>query len=227
MPAVEFVDFYEVLQVSPKAEMETIKRVHQILSLKYQLAATDNNPTGVFSQLQEAAATLLDPERRAAYDQLRLAQPVAQTPVTRTDAPPPAAVSTAKVLEDTLPTPEASATETPATGAPPAANLDPGRFMQGLDINEEKRRRAGLVEVCYRQRILKPRQPALSMKQLEDGLELTVSDLEASLWYLKENDLIRVSDAGNFSISVRGMNAVEGGFIRFADAHFDMKGFGG
>mgnify|MGYP000437794004 CR=1 FL=1 len=87
-------------------------------------------------------------------------------------------------------------------------------------------RRAGLMEICYRQRILKPRTPALSVKQLEDGLELTVTELEGSLWYLKETDLIRVSDAGNFALSVKGINAIEGGFVKFAEGIFDMKGFG-
>ena len=217
MPAAEFVDLYEVLQLSPNAEKDTIKRVHQILSLKYQLAAPENNAVAYFSLLQQAAATLLDHETRAAYDRERLERLTTGAPVVLTDAPPAAPAATP------------SAVAVPVAPVPTIHSapdkLDPRRFMEGLNIDEEKRRRAGLMEICYRQRILKPRQPALSIKLLEDGLALTVDDLEGPLWYLKETDLIRVSDAGNFAISVRGMNAIEGGYVNFAECRFDMKSF--
>ena len=226
MPAAEFVDLYEILQVSPNAEKDTIKRVHQMLSLKYQLAAPENNAVAYFSQLQQAAATLLDSETRAAYDQQRLAHlGSVPKPVVPVEATPVVEGAPASVVETPAPPPPPQAVEVNEEEG--KTLRDPGRFMEGLDIREEKRRRAGLVEICYRQRILKPRQPALSVKQLEDGLELTVDELEASLWFLKETDMIRVSDAGNYSISVRGMNAVEGGFVSFAECLFDMKAFNG
>ena len=79
MAAAEFTDLYEILQVSPNAEKDTIKRVHQMLSLKYQLAAPENNAVAYFAKLQEAAATLLDSQTRAAYDLSRqLASPPVQ-----------------------------------------------------------------------------------------------------------------------------------------------------
>ncbi len=231
MPAAEFTDLYEVLQVSPKAEKDTIKRVHQILSLKYQLAAPENNAVAYFSELQKAAATLLDNEARAKYDVERLAWLAKSAPCVPSDvladAPEPEVVAPVEVLEAPVPVPALPPVLAPVLGAPAhTGKLDPRRFMEGLQIGEEKRRRAGLMEICYRQRILKPRTPALSVKQLEDGLELTVTELEGSLWYLKETDLIRVSDAGNFALSVKGINAIEGGFVNFAEGIFDMKSFG-
>lgn len=226
MPSAEFVDLYEILQVSPHAEKDTIKRVHQILSLKYQLAAPENNAVAYFAQLQQAAATLLDSKTRAAYDLERQAHLSVQAP----SAPSPEAVRSAAASTAPQPVPAPPPPAEPVTPTAPEAPAAPaarstGRFMEGLDIDGEKRRRAGLIEICYRQRILKPRQPALSVKQLEDGMELTVDELEASLWYLKETDLVRVSDAGNYAVTVRGMNAIEGGFVSFAEGRFDMKGF--
>jgi len=231
MPAAEFVDLYEVLQVSPKAEKDTIKRVHQILSLKYQLAAPENNAVAYFSELQKAAATLLDNEARTKYDAERSAWLAKSAPTVCTDAladaPTPAPVAPPQVLEAPVPAEAAGPVPAAVPQAPVhTGKLDPRRFMEGLNVAEEKRRRAGLMEICYRQRILKPRTPALSVKQLEDGLELTVTELEGSLWYLKETDLIRVSDAGNFALSVKGINAIEGGFVNFAEGIFDMKSFG-
>lgn len=239
MPAAEFVDLYEVLQLSPNAERDTIKRVHQMLSLKYQLAAPENYSAAQFSLLQQAAATLLDVGSRAAYDlerQARLTPPPSLPPVTTANEPATAApVVETKVVEVPVPTSGGPAAEppTPSTATAEAgegddaAALDPRRFMDGLDIDKEKRTRAALVEICYRQRLLKPRLPALSVKQLEDGLGLPVEKFDASLWYLKETDLLRVSDAGNFSITVRGMNAVEGGFVSLAEGRFNMNGFVG
>ena len=223
MAAAEFTDLYEILQVSPNAEKDTIKRVHQMLSLKYQLAAPENNAVAYFAQLQEAAATLLDSQTRAAYDLERLARQPAPA-LAASDASGPVRVSPVAAPEKVgdLPVPAAPTSE--ATSASEAGALNPGRFREGLEINEQKRRRAGLMEICYQQRILKPRMPALSMKQLEDGMSLTVHDLEGPLWYLKETDLIRVSDAGNYAVSVRGMNAIEAGLISFAECRFDYSG---
>ncbi len=38
-----FIDFYEVLQISPTAELETIRRVYRLLALRYH---PDNNESG-------------------------------------------------------------------------------------------------------------------------------------------------------------------------------------
>jgi len=64
----QFVDRYEVLQLSPNATAETIERVYRLLAKRYH---PDNQETGNadrFSELLEAYQTLSDPERRAAYD---------------------------------------------------------------------------------------------------------------------------------------------------------------
>lgn len=63
-----FVDYYEVLQVNPRAEAATISRVYRHLAKRYH---PDNAETGdrrKFDELAEAHETLTDPEKRAAYD---------------------------------------------------------------------------------------------------------------------------------------------------------------
>lgn len=63
-----FVDYYEILQVSPKADSETIERVFRLLAKRYH---TDNQRTGdadKFTMLSEAYQVLSQPEKRAAYD---------------------------------------------------------------------------------------------------------------------------------------------------------------
>jgi hypothetical protein len=62
------IDYYDVLQISPKAEMETIHRVFRIMALRFH---PDNPQTGdveEFIRLKTAYAVLSDAIRRAEYD---------------------------------------------------------------------------------------------------------------------------------------------------------------
>ena len=66
--AGEDLDYYEVLQVSRRADGDTIRRVFHVLAQRYH---PDNKETGndkLFRQVVEANAVLSDPERRAAHD---------------------------------------------------------------------------------------------------------------------------------------------------------------
>ncbi|MBI5085997.1 MAG: DnaJ domain-containing protein [Acidobacteria bacterium] len=61
-------DLYEVLQVNPRANADTIHRVYRMLAQRYH---PDNRETGseeVFKRITEAYNVLGDPARRAAYD---------------------------------------------------------------------------------------------------------------------------------------------------------------
>jgi hypothetical protein len=63
-----FTDYYELLQLSPKADAETVHRVYRMLA---QRLHPDNPSTGseeVFKRLLEAYRVLSDPEQRAGYD---------------------------------------------------------------------------------------------------------------------------------------------------------------
>jgi len=68
MEAGKFVDYYELLQISPNAEQETITRVYRILAARFH---PDNPHTGdaeKFQLLTRAYHVLSDPNRRAEYD---------------------------------------------------------------------------------------------------------------------------------------------------------------
>jgi curved DNA-binding protein CbpA len=63
-----FVDYYEVLQVNPRADTETISRVFRHLAKRYH---PDNPASGDrqrFDSLTEAHEILTNAEKRAAYD---------------------------------------------------------------------------------------------------------------------------------------------------------------
>ena len=68
MSDCDFVDFYEVLQVSSSAEPETIHRVYRLLAQRWH---PDNRETGdveKFRAVHNAYLVLSDPERRAQFD---------------------------------------------------------------------------------------------------------------------------------------------------------------
>ncbi len=61
-------DYYEILQVSPRAEQETIDRVYRLMAKKLH---PDNHSTGdaeKFHELTDAYRLLSDAEKRQAYD---------------------------------------------------------------------------------------------------------------------------------------------------------------
>lgn len=63
-----FIDYYEILQLSQRADQETIERVYRLLAKRYH---PDNKNTGdaqKFDELVKAYRALSDPERRADYD---------------------------------------------------------------------------------------------------------------------------------------------------------------
>jgi hypothetical protein len=67
-PSAEELDYYEFLQIHPKAEPDTVHRVYRILAQRYH---PDNQETGndqLFRALVTAYRVLADPVQRAAYD---------------------------------------------------------------------------------------------------------------------------------------------------------------
>jgi hypothetical protein len=68
MSSDDRMDHYETLQVSTRADLDTIERVFRHLAKRFH---PDNSETGDperFSQIVTAYRTLSDPEKRAAYD---------------------------------------------------------------------------------------------------------------------------------------------------------------
>jgi curved DNA-binding protein CbpA len=66
--ADDFNDYYEILQISPNAQMETVQRVYRLLALHYHPDNKDTGNVEMFNRVLDAYKVLSDPERRAAYD---------------------------------------------------------------------------------------------------------------------------------------------------------------
>src|SRR5580658_690087 len=74
------VNYYDLFQINPRAELETIERVYRLLAARYH---PDNQNTGDperFKVLCEAYAVLRDPAKRKEYDrqfEIRQTEPLA------------------------------------------------------------------------------------------------------------------------------------------------------
>jgi len=75
------VNYYDLLQINPRAEIETIERVYRILALRYH---PDNQQTGDaerFRVLSEAYQILRDPAKRKEYDRQFEMNPAGPLPI--------------------------------------------------------------------------------------------------------------------------------------------------
>lgn len=61
-------DLYEILQVSPKADFDTIHRIYRMLAQRYHPDHQETGDETKFHRLLEAYQTLSDLDKRAAYD---------------------------------------------------------------------------------------------------------------------------------------------------------------
>jgi hypothetical protein len=62
------LDCYEIMQLSPNADADTVNRVYRILAQRYHPDSSGTGNKEIFLKLCEAHQILSDPERRARYD---------------------------------------------------------------------------------------------------------------------------------------------------------------
>ena len=72
-PGSDGVDYYEALQISPNADMETIHRVYRLMAARFHPDNPATGDTERFLLLREAYHVLTDPEQRATYDSVNTA----------------------------------------------------------------------------------------------------------------------------------------------------------
>ncbi|PBB84127.1 J domain-containing protein [Mesorhizobium sp. WSM3876] len=63
-----FIDYYELLEISPRANSETIERIFRYFAMRYHPDNRDTGDEARFSEIVEAHNTLKDPVKRARYD---------------------------------------------------------------------------------------------------------------------------------------------------------------
>lgn len=83
MPA----DYYEILQISPNADQEIVRRIYKIQAQRFHPDNLESGDAEMFKRIAEAYEILSDPDRRTAYDRdRRIRRPV---PEPELEAPSP------------------------------------------------------------------------------------------------------------------------------------------
>jgi curved DNA-binding protein CbpA len=68
MEASGFTDYYEILEISPNANSDTIERIFRYLAMRYHPDNRDTGDARRFSEILEAHNALKEPVTRAQYD---------------------------------------------------------------------------------------------------------------------------------------------------------------
>jgi curved DNA-binding protein len=68
MPDDQTIDYYEVLQISPNADADTVQRVFRLLAQRFHPDNAESGDADRFRALHDAYSVLSVPERRAQYD---------------------------------------------------------------------------------------------------------------------------------------------------------------
>ncbi len=68
MKSAEFIDYYEVLEVSPNANSETIEKIFRYLAHRHHPDVSPDSDKTRFTRMVDAYNTLTNAESRAAYD---------------------------------------------------------------------------------------------------------------------------------------------------------------
>jgi curved DNA-binding protein CbpA len=84
------LDYYEVLQISPNADQETVHRVYRIQAQRFHPDNRESGDAARFRSIADAYQVLGDPRSRASYD-LQLGVTRARTTPEPSAEPPPAA----------------------------------------------------------------------------------------------------------------------------------------
>jgi hypothetical protein len=100
-------DLYDVLGVPGTASEAEIRRAFRALAKKYHPDVNPGSPDAArrFVEVGNAAETLLDPRRRASYDQSRTPGAPAGPPASAPKPPPPSASQAARTPPPTAPEP--------------------------------------------------------------------------------------------------------------------------
>ncbi len=166
MPDSDFIDYYELLQISPNAEVETINRVYKMLATRYHPDNTETGDLARFLLLNQAYETLADAGLRSSYNALYEEHKVQ-----------------------------------------PIGLFETKEFSIGVD--GEANRRMGILCLLYNRRRSNPDDPGLSLLEFEAMMSFAREHLLFTMWYLKEQGLLRSDDNSDFVITGVGVDYVE------------------
>jgi len=181
MEAQSFVDYYEVLQLTPGASAGAIAHRFRYLARRYH---PDNQTTGdrsKFDAIVEAHDVLKDKARRAQYheDHQHHLPPFWEQPAD----------------ESAHAEPESS-----------ADTSDRESFIDGFGIDRDISIQNNLLSLLYLRRRRNIREPGMGDAELEHLTGCPPEHLEFHIWYLKAKGWIATGEDGLLAITIDGVD---------------------
>ncbi|HEY4030583.1 MAG TPA: J domain-containing protein [Caulobacteraceae bacterium] len=179
MDALTFVNYYEILEVSPSASAEAIEHSFRHLARRYH---PDNQATGDrsrFDLVVTAHKVLKDPGKRAQYH------------LEHKNYLPPFWLSE----DDTL-----------ANEANGQAVHGEGVFIDGSGIDRDLSIQNNILILLYLRRRQNIREPGIGDAELERLTGCPPEHLEFHIWYLKAKSWIATGEDGLLSITIDGVD---------------------
>jgi curved DNA-binding protein CbpA len=180
METGDFIDYYEILNVTPRANVESIEHNFRQLARRYH---PDNQSTGDrarFDLILQAHGILRDPEKRARYHDEHH-----QQLSSRWDLKSGAA---------------------DAGDAPGGANGDGARMGDDFGIERDVDVQNRLLTMLYVRRRTNIKDPGIGDAELERLSSCPPEHLEFHLWYLKEKGWIKRTEEGRLTITIDGVD---------------------
>jgi curved DNA-binding protein CbpA len=180
MEPQNFINYYQVLNLTPRATAEQIDREFRQLARRYH---PDNQTTGdraKFDAIVQAHDVLKDPIQRAQYhedfrDQLPLFG--------------------RRAGDDVEPKDEGS----------PAAD-DANAFFEGVGIDRDSSVQNNILVLLYFRRRQNPREPGIGDAELERLSGCPPEHLEFHIWYLKHKKWVATGEDGLLAITIDGVD---------------------
>jgi len=181
MEVQSFVNYYEILELSPTASAEAIDHRFRHLARRYH---PDNLTTGDrsrFDSVIEAHKLLKDPARRAQYHEEHK-----------------------NYLPPYFPSPgeDAGGSEAEVGGE----TNDGNSFFDGSGIDRDVAIQNNLLTLLYLRRRRNIREPGIGDAELERLSGCPPEHLEFHIWYLKAKGWIATGEDGLFAITIEGVD---------------------
>ena len=190
----EFVDYFEVLQLSPNAELGEVEAAFQSLARPFEDSKKAGNPEA-FQKLFTAYRVLGDRELRAAYEADYRTQKSPAEVSPKQERPP--------------------SWQTSGQGSPQDSNRPRQRSgtNEGQSIVAALKKDAQDVRLCmldalYKKRINDFDHPGMTILEIERSSGYPRDRLHVAAWYLREKRFIQ-PDNSRYAITVEGMDEYE------------------
>jgi curved DNA-binding protein CbpA len=177
-------DYYEVLNVSPRAHPLVIAKAYRLLAALYHPDNRDTGDESAFRQVVEAARILSDPASRATYDR----QVFGANGQNGSNGHSGTNANGSGHASGT-----AGDLDSPAAGR----------------VEDQREQRRVILQALYDMRRRRPDRPSVPLMVVPEIIGGSMDEAQFALWYLRGKKLIEPTDDG-FCITVTGVDFVEG-----------------